>query len=54
VKQPGFCAAEVRISRLQGELSASEFATDDWKGVPQGLKSLRENYHLEIESRRDG
>jgi hypothetical protein len=26
--------------------SAAAFGTNDWKKVPQGLKSLRENYHV--------
>ena len=32
-------AAEVRFSRIIGRTNsfASEFATDDWKDVPQGL-----------------
>ena len=42
-------AAEVRFSTHTGQkssLSAAAFAADDWKDVPQGLKSLRENANV--------
>jgi hypothetical protein len=36
-----------RAKSFLSVLSAAEFATDDWKDVPQELKSLRENDHHE-------